>query len=47
MGFLDIGPVIEAVLEDHENVSDPSLGQIIATAGWARDKAEEIVGARQ
>ena len=47
MGFLDIGPVIEAVLEDHENVPDPSLAQITATAEWARDRAEEVVGARQ
>lgn len=47
MGFLDIGPVIEAVLEDHLNVPDPSLAQITATAEWARDRAAEVVGARQ
>ena len=45
IGFLDIGRVIEAVLDDHQNVPEPSLDQILAAAQWAMNRAEEDVGA--
>ena len=45
IGFLDIGRVIEAVLDDHHNVPEPSLDQILAAAQWAMNRAEEAVGA--
>ena len=45
IGFLDIGPVIEGVLEVHESVPEPTLDQITAAARWARDRAGEIAGA--
>ena len=45
IGFLDIGRVIEGVLEDHVSVSQPSLDQITAAARWARHKAGEVAGA--
>ena len=45
IGFLDIGRVIEAVLDDHQNVPEPSLDQILAAAQWAMNRAEEAVGA--
>ena len=45
IGFLDIGRVIEGVLDDHQNVPEPSLDQILAAAQWAMNRAEEAVGA--
>ena len=45
IGFLDIGRVIEAVLDDHQNVPEPSLDQILGAASWAMNRAEEVVGA--
>ena len=45
IGFLDIGRVVEAVLDDHQNVPEPSLDQILAAAQWAMNRAEEAVGA--
>ncbi len=39
IGFLDIGRLVEKILERHSGVSQPSLQDIIAADTWARDAA--------
>jgi 1-deoxy-D-xylulose-5-phosphate reductoisomerase len=39
IGFLDIGRLVEKILEHHNVISQPSLEDIIAADTWARDAA--------
>ena len=43
IGFLEIGTVIQEALKEHQNVTEPSLADIVAAAAWARARVAEIV----
>jgi 1-deoxy-D-xylulose-5-phosphate reductoisomerase len=42
MRFTDIAPVIEATLEAHSVVGNPSLEQVLEADEWARRHAEGL-----
>ena len=44
IGFLDIGPVIQEAVEEHQSVQEPSIDDAIAAAAWARERVSAIVG---
>jgi len=43
LGFADIPRVIEKVLDKHDNVSGPLLGDILAADNWARREAHRVI----
>jgi 1-deoxy-D-xylulose-5-phosphate reductoisomerase len=42
--FLDIAPIIEKVLGQHDNVTRPAIGDIMAAGTWAREQVFDMVG---
>jgi 1-deoxy-D-xylulose-5-phosphate reductoisomerase len=44
IGFIDIAPLIERVLERHENIARPGLGEIIDAGDRAREEAIAMTG---
>jgi 1-deoxy-D-xylulose-5-phosphate reductoisomerase len=42
IGFLDIAPLIEEILERHQGISHPSLDEILQADAWAREYASQI-----
>jgi 1-deoxy-D-xylulose-5-phosphate reductoisomerase len=46
IGFMDIAPVIEQALAEHEPVADPDLEETLSADAWARSRAEDLVGAK-
>jgi 1-deoxy-D-xylulose-5-phosphate reductoisomerase len=43
--FTDIACLVEQALEQHQNISHPTLEEIMTTDIWARQKIQELVGA--
>ena len=44
--FTEIANVINDTLDAHDGVADPSLDDILAADAWARERAENMVGAK-
>ena len=44
IGFLEIGPVIQEALAEHQNIEEPSLEDAISAAKWAREQVSALVG---
>ncbi len=42
IGFGDIHRLVQAVLDEHRQVTDPSLEEIIAAEAWAREKVSSM-----
>ena len=42
IGYMDIGRVINRVLEDHEVSSEPDLEELVEVDQWARVRANEV-----
>jgi 1-deoxy-D-xylulose-5-phosphate reductoisomerase len=45
LGFLEIPEIIREALADHRPIMDPSSEDVIAAAGWARDRVRELAEA--
>ena len=43
IGYLEIGPVIQDALKDHQAVERPSLDEVLAAGVWARDRVREVM----
>ncbi len=43
ISFLDIPLTVESVMEKHNNISKPSLDDILEADRWAREKAQNII----
>ena len=43
IAYLEIGPVIQDALKDHQAVEGPSLDEVLAAGVWARDRVREVV----
>lgn len=43
IGFMDIPRIIEQVMEAHENITTPSLDDILIVDGWAREYARACI----
>jgi 1-deoxy-D-xylulose-5-phosphate reductoisomerase len=43
MPFTAISQIIESVLGKHNGVASPSLDEVLAIDGWARDEARRLV----
>jgi 1-deoxy-D-xylulose-5-phosphate reductoisomerase len=43
IGYLEIGPVIQEALKSHQAVANPSLGDIVSAAAWARAQVSRVV----
>mgnify|MGYP001284217288 CR=1 FL=1 len=43
LGFLEIGPVIQEALKDHQSIGKPSLTDIMAAADWAKRSARRVL----
>jgi len=43
--FTDIACLVEQALEQHQNITHPTLEEIMAADTWARQKIQELVGA--
>ena len=37
IGFLDIGDIVERAMDDHKNIKNPQIQDILATDQWARE----------
>ena len=46
IGLTEIPRVIESALDAHDGVSDPTLADILAADAWARQQAEDMIGAK-
>jgi 1-deoxy-D-xylulose-5-phosphate reductoisomerase len=46
IGFMDVAPVIEEALEEHDAVADPDLEEVLSADAWARSRAEALVRAK-
>ena len=44
INFVDIASLVERALEQHQVIAHPTLEQILAADGWAREKIGELVG---
>ena len=44
IGYMDIGRVIDRVLDDHHDFPQPGLEQLLEADRWARAKAHEVAG---
>ena len=44
IGFLEIGPVIQEALAEHQNIEKPSLEDAISAAKWAQEQVSALVG---
>ena len=44
IGFADIAGLVERVLEQHQVIAKPTIEEILAADGWAREKIGELVG---
>jgi len=44
INFVDIAGLVEQALEQHQAVAFPTLEEILAADGWAREKVRELVG---
>ncbi len=47
ISFLQIGEIVEKVLEKHKSIKNPNLEDILAFDSWARRKTEELVSKLQ
>ena len=45
MGYLEIGPVIQEALKEHQSIEEPSLPDVLAAAEWARKRVNRVVEA--
>ncbi len=43
--FTEIPNVIQSVIDDHQPIDNPNLGEVISAADWAAERARENVGA--
>ena len=43
IGFSDISRVVQGTLDQHKNIAQPSLEEILATDAWAREYAEHFI----
>jgi 1-deoxy-D-xylulose-5-phosphate reductoisomerase len=43
IGFTDIEKIIAKILSMHDAITDPSLEEILAADGWAREKTRIII----
>lgn len=37
IGFLDIGDIVERAMDEHKNIKNPKISDILATDSWARE----------
>jgi 1-deoxy-D-xylulose 5-phosphate reductoisomerase len=44
--FVDIAPVVESVLERHQNTGAVTLESIAVADAWARETARDIIARR-
>ena len=44
IGFLEIGPMIQEALAEHQNIEEPSLEDAISAAKWAQEQVSALVG---
>ena len=42
IGYMDIGPVIEEALKEHQSMREPSLADILAAAAWAGERVTRL-----
>ena len=42
IGFLDIAPLIEDALQEHQSISKPTLNEILQADAWAREYIEHL-----
>ena len=42
IGYMDIGPVIQESLKEHQSMREPSLADILAAAAWAGERVSRL-----
>jgi len=42
IGFIDIAKIVQKTLEQHQNITEPSLEEILAADSWARECATSL-----
>lgn len=43
LGFLEIGPVIQEALKEHQSINEPSIKNIMAAADWAKRSVKRVL----